>query len=82
MLLDPHEHNIAAYLAEAGSTAGTRGAWVGAFLSAVAFGRFSMVIGSPASQTGPEMPPSFRILQKWTIIRMAVINGNAITCMT
>ena len=64
------------------STVGTRGAWVGAFLSAVAFGRFSIVIGSLASQTGPEMPPSFRILQKWTTIRMATTSGKAITCMT
>ena len=29
-----------------GATVGARGAWVGAFLSAVAFGRFSIVIGS------------------------------------
>ena len=32
----------------AGGAVGT-GAWVGAFLSAVAFGRFSMVIGHPPS---------------------------------
>jgi len=64
------------------STAGTFGAWVGAFLSAVALRRFSMVIGSSSTHTGPLMPPSFRILQKWTTIRIAAMSGKAITCMT
>ena len=57
------------------------GAWVGAFLSAVALGRFSIVIGRP-TYTGPLMPPSFRILQKWTIIRIAVMSGKRITWAT
>ena len=66
-----------------GDTIGARsGAWVGAFLSAVRFGRFSIVIGSSPAYTGPLMPPSFRIRQKWTIRKMAVMSGKAITCRT
>ena len=34
------------------------------------------------SYTGPQMPPSFRILQKWTTMRMAVMSGKAMTCIT
>src|SRR5689334_7371628 len=33
-------------------------------------------------QSGPEMPPSLRIRQKWTAMRTAVINGMPITCRT
>src|SRR5205085_5857776 len=33
-------------------------------------------------QSGPEMPPSLRIRQKWTAISTAVINGTPITCKT
>ena len=64
----------------AGGATGT-GAWVGAFLSAVAFGRFSMVIGQSA-HTGPLMPPSFRIRQKWMTMKMAVMSGKAMTWKT
>jgi hypothetical protein len=66
-----------------GLTTGARsGAWVGAFLSAVAFGRFSIVIGPFLAYTGPLMPPSFRIRQKWTIMKMAAMSGKAITWST
>ena len=66
-----------------GATIGARsGACVGAFLSAVAFGRFSIVIGSSAPYTGPLIPPSFRMRQKWTIIRMAAMSGKKITWAT
>ncbi len=65
------------------ATIGARsGAWVGAFLSAVAFGRFSIVIGSLSAYTGPLMPPSFRIRQKWTTRKMAVMSGKKMTCAT
>ena len=63
-----------------GATIGAEvGACVGAFLSAVRFGRFSIVIGSVLAYTGPEMPPSFRILQKWTITKIAATSGSAMT---
>ena len=66
-----------------GVTIGARsGACVGAFLSAVAFGRFSIVIGPASPYTGPLMPPSFRIRQKWTIMKMAAMSGKKITCAT
>ena len=67
-----------------GATIGARsGACVGAFLSAVAFGRFSIVIGpSRSAYTGPLIPPSFRMRQKWTIMRMAAMSGKTITWAT
>src|SRR4030067_1580139 len=36
----------------------------------------------PTDQSGPEIPPSLRILQKCTIINMLIMRGSAIQCHT
>ena len=37
---------------------------------------------SPPAYSGPEMPPSFRIRQKWTARKNAAVRGRKTTCRT
>ena len=37
---------------------------------------------APSPHSGPEIPPSFRTLQKWMAMKMTVMNGKNNTCST